>query len=138
REMPNLRNHGNGALVINEVAFDAPGRPGYVELYNRGATPISLAGYSLTNDLRLPKLHTLPALVVPAGGHLQIPTSTLPFGLGTAGGELGIFDGTRVYDPFDAVYFGPHAAGTAYGRYPDGSEDFRAMTPTPGTANAAN
>ncbi len=139
QEMPALRNHGSDPLVINELVFDAPGQPGYVELHNRSLQPINLAGFTLTNNLRLPKLHALPGtLSVPANGFLRIPTSSLPFSLPTDGGELGLFDGQKVYAPFDAVYFGPHAPGTGYGRFPDGSEDFRQMTPTPELPNAGS
>lgn len=138
QELPKLRNHGNDPVVINELVFDAPGQPGYVELHNRTAAPINVGGYTLTNDLRSPMLHALPALTIPANGFLRIATSSLPFTLSTTGGEIGLFDGQRVYAPFDAIFYGPHAPGTGYGRYPDGGEDFRQMLPTPELPNAAN
>jgi spore coat protein H len=141
-ELVRLQGHGGGPLVINEVA---PGNPGYVELHARGSEDVPLEGLVLTDDLREPLGHRLPpGLVVPAGGFLRLWASGdtsrgplhLPFTLGTQGGELGLFDGERVSRPLDVLYFGPRAAGSAYGRLPDGSENLRALAaPTPEAPN---
>jgi hypothetical protein len=70
-----------------------------------------------------------------ADGHAELGSNHLPFVLSEAGGELGLFDGARVYGPIDLMYYGPHAAGTAYGRYPDGSDAYRSLAQTPLAAN---
>jgi spore coat protein H len=56
----------------------------------------------------------------------------LPFTLSRSGGEVGLFDGRRLsdsgrlllYNPVDAIYFGPLPYGTVYGRKTPQSEDF--------------
>jgi spore coat protein H len=133
-----LKAHGSGPLVIRELAT---GSTGYVELYNRGSTPLSLGDYTLTQDLRSPGRYTLPAeLVLPPGTALRLVADGnpaagpehLPFTLSPEGGEVGVFDARRrsdkgqplVYGPEDAVYYGPLPEGTAYGRTTPDSEDF--------------
>jgi spore coat protein H len=48
----------------------------------------------------------------------------LPFTLSRSGGEVGLFDGTRVYGPQDALYYGPLPSGTVYSRKGTWSDDF--------------
>jgi spore coat protein H len=132
-----LKAHGSGPLVIRELNA---GSSGYIELYNRGTTPLSLEGYELTNDLRSLTRHRLPAFSLAPGQGLRLmatgntaagPTH-LPFTLSREGGEVGLFDGkrlsaagkVRVYAPEDAVYYGPLPRGTVYGRKTPTSEDF--------------
>lgn len=110
--LPKLRAHGSDALLIRQVA---PGSQGYVELYNRGTQELSLQGLVVTNDLREPMKHRLPALRLPPGQSLRLIADGntaagpehLPFTLSRSGGEVGLFDGTRVYGPLDVVYHGP-------------------------------
>jgi spore coat protein H len=132
-----LRNHGNGPLVIREINA---GSSGYVDLYNRGTTPISLKGYELTHDLRQATRHPLPDITLAPGQNLRLlargnPSGGplhLPFTLSRMGGEVGLFNGNlkssagkpRVYAPEDVVYFGPLPRGTVYGRKTPSSEDF--------------
>lgn len=137
RTLNELKAHGSGPLVINEVNA---GSSGYVELYNRGTSAISLAGYELTNDLRNSSRHRLPALTLASGQRLRFIADGntaagqmhLSFTLSRQGGEVGLFNGnrksdtgkTRVYAPEDAIYFGPLLRGTVYGRKTPQSEDF--------------
>jgi spore coat protein H len=138
-----LRAHGDGPLVVNEVGFAHDGEPGYVELYNRGTEPIDLGGLAITDDLRVPERHALPAgLRVPGRGHLVLVADggdgpdRLSFAPSPLGGAVGIFRVGTVHDPLDAVYWGPHAPARAYGRAPDGDERFREASPTPGAPAA--
>lgn len=133
-----IRAHGSGPLVLNELGFGG-GAQAFVELYNRGGVAVDLGGLCVTDDLRTPDRHALPpGLVVPPRGHLVLVAdgSTapghLPFAPSTRGGELGLFRCGTVHDPLDVVYFGPHAAGRAYGRAPDGAERFVEADATPG------
>lgn len=132
-----LRAHGSGPLVIREVNA---GSSGYVELVNRGSAPLTLEGYELTNDLRATTRHRLPTLALAPGqvvrfrasGNTALGPLHLPFTLSRSGGEVGLFDGKRLsesggpllYDPVDAIYFGPLPSGTVYGRKTPQSEDF--------------
>jgi len=133
-----LRAQGGGSIVIQEVAA---GSTGYVELYNRGSSPLSLAGHELTNDLRAVSRFRLPTRTLAPGQRLRLVADGapskgplhLPFTLSLSeGGEVGLFNGNLlsdtgkplVYGPVDAVYFGPSPANTVYGRLTPGGEDF--------------
>jgi spore coat protein H len=96
--------------VINAIG------PGFVELFNREATPRGLGGLALTPDLRDRLRTPLPAgTVVPANGKV-----TLPFSPGMDGGEVGLFDvATRL--PLDVLFHAPLGC-RAYARVPDGAE----------------
>jgi spore coat protein H len=138
-ELPRLRAHGGGPLVVNELGF---GGGAFVELHNRGDAAIDLGGLTITDDLRVPGRFALPSgLVVPPRGHLVLVADGssarghLPFAPSTSGGELGVFRAGAVSGPLDVVFYGPHAAGRGYGRAPDGAERFREADPTPGSAN---
>jgi spore coat protein H len=132
-----LKAHGSGPLVIHELNA---GSSGYVDLFNRGTTPINLDGYELTNDLRNVSRHRLPTYILAPGKSVRLPATGntaagpmhLPFTLSRQGGEVGLFNGNlksasgkpRVYAPEDVVYYGPLARGTVYGRKTPQSEDF--------------
>lgn len=144
RQVRVLEAHGAGDLVVNEVGFGDPQRPGYVELFNRGSLPVSLAGRSIAIDLRSPWMHrfsstqSLPArgrLLLIADGEPSRGRDHLPFRIPVDGGEIGVFDVGRVYGPSDVLYFGPHAPGTALGRVGDGEERIGVVAQTPGQAN---
>ncbi|WP_242345268.1 CotH kinase family protein [Anaeromyxobacter terrae] len=150
QRLPALRAHGSGPLVVNEIGIPGDAEAGYVELYNRGSTDLDLSGAQVTDDLRVPAKYALPAgTVLPAHGHLVLvadgtpwappgPAAEpphLPFVLSTSGGELGVFPPAAVHAPYDLVYFGPRASGSAYGRTSDGTETFGDVARTPGTAN---
>ncbi|MFL5350116.1 MAG: CotH kinase family protein [Hyalangium sp.] len=135
--MNTLKAQGSGPLVLREVAA---GSGGYVELYNRGGTALTLQGYELTNDLRATSRYVLPTLSLAPGqgvrlladGNTAAGPLHLPFTLSSTGGEVGLFDGKPrsasgtelTYGPADALYYGPLPSGTAYGRKTPQSEDF--------------
>jgi spore coat protein H len=122
-QLNTLKAHGNGPLVIREVN-----------------AALSLEGYELTNDLRATTRYQLPTLSMTPGqvlrfrasGNTSLGPMHLPFTLSRSGGEVGLFDGRRVsasgrpllYNPVDAIYFGPLPSGTVYGRKTPQSEDF--------------
>jgi spore coat protein H len=139
-----LRAHGASALVIHEVAA---GSAGYVELHNRGTTPVALENYELTPDLRAASRYRLPALTlgpdqrvrIIADGHPEAGADHLPFTLSRLGGEVGLFGAQPlspggkplVYSPADAAYYGPLPAGQVYGRKTRGAEDFERRPQAP-------
>ncbi|HEX8819294.1 MAG TPA: CotH kinase family protein [Archangium sp.] len=132
-QLTTLRAHGTGTLVIREVSA---GSRGYVEVLNRGTQERSLTGYVVTDDLRAPGKYRLPPLVLKPGqtlrliadGNTEAGPTHLPFTLSRAGGEVGLFDGTRVYGPLDTVYYGPLLSGTVYSRRGTWSDDFERRT----------
>jgi hypothetical protein len=133
-------------LKINEIMADdrtTPGEPpAWFEIYNAGLELVDLSGMSLTDDLAAPgKFQIADGITVPAGGFVtffadgdleQGPFHT-SFRLDGAGGQVGIFSGTR---QIDAYTFGKQAMGVSEGRHPDGVDRWRSFnSPTPGSSN---
>jgi spore coat protein H len=133
KQLATLRAHGSGPLVIREVSA---GSRGYVEVLNRGPQELSLQGHVVTDDLRAPRKYPLPPLTLRPGqslrliadGNTEAGLTHLPFTLSRAGGEVGLFDGTRMYGPLDTVYYGPLPSGTVYSRKGTWSDDFERWT----------
>jgi spore coat protein H len=139
-QLPLERRRGEGGVVINGfgilpgAAVSAEGQAqGYIDLYNREDTPVSVAGLTITDQLSRQFKHRLPqGLVVPAHGTLRLiadgnPSAGpahLPFKLQTRGGELGLFDGKRMTGVVDLTFHAPLTPGQAYGRMPDGAESW--------------
>ncbi|MBK9036844.1 MAG: lamin tail domain-containing protein [Myxococcales bacterium] len=150
-----------GDLVINEVAPRGVGSD-WVELHNRGATPIDLCGYFLTDaadrlDHYLPLGGVLPPAPCPplplAPGAYRVilldgtplPTDTpidplhAPFKLGVADQVHlvttagGIGDGVLFLYPRGPA----EPADVALARVPDGGGLFFAVAPSAGAANPA-
>lgn len=64
-------------IVINEIMFDPPSkqrRNEFIELYNRGASPIDVSGWEFANgiDFTIPQGSTIPA-----GGYLVVAADTV-------------------------------------------------------------
>ena len=143
-------------LVINEVlAANAAGKADpqgdyddWVELYNTGDTPLDIGGMYMTDDPDNPMKWQIPVdnpsqTTLPPRGHLVIWTDNdrdaeglhAGFKLNAGGETLALFshDGVTL---IDAVTFGDQRPDISYGRYPDGSENWRFFThPTLASAN---
>lgn len=117
----------------------------WFELYNAGAQPADLSGYTLTDDLTDPgKFVIPPGTVIPAGGFLLVwadeERSTngqvhASFKLSANGESLGLFapDGSTI----DSLSFPAQDDDVSRGRSADGGAQFANFTqPTPGGPNA--
>ncbi|MCX7819393.1 MAG: lamin tail domain-containing protein [Kiritimatiellae bacterium] len=99
----------------------------WVELYNDGTAPVSLSGWSLTDDPRAPARWTFPAgVVIPPGGYLVVlctgrnlrdPSKTLhtSFGLSRHGEYLGLYDASGNVVSEIAPGFPPQSPFYSYG-----------------------
>jgi hypothetical protein len=151
-------------LVINEfmasnlAAVEDPDEPlaheDWIELYNPSASPISLDGMYVTDNLFAPTKYALPnGLVVPAGGHLVLwadgeplqGANHLSFKLTAAGEEIGLFDADIHGNvSVDSLNFGLQVTDVSEGRCPDGTGIFVSMSvstpaaPNAGSANCAD
>jgi hypothetical protein len=119
----------------------------WVELRNRSAEPVSLAGYALTDNPARPRLWVLPDLALPAGQRLVVfasgrdqrdPEKPLhtSFKLSGEGEYLALSapDGQRV-QAFEPKY-PPQFPNISYGDAVDGSEEpWFLPSPTPGQPN---
>ncbi|NUQ23312.1 MAG: CotH kinase family protein [Saprospiraceae bacterium] len=138
-----------GAIVINELLAandlgitDPEGQyEDWIELYNTTSSDIPLEGVFLSDDATNPDKWTFPAVTIPAGGYLLLWADEdqnqeglhTNFKLSKNGEEilLSNTDGTII----DEVVFGAQETDVSWGRCPDGTGGFVAMTPTPGAAN---
>jgi hypothetical protein len=121
----------------------------WVELYNNGTEPVSLAGYSLTDSASNPKKWVFPANVViaPKGFLLVLLDSGQPassvsgsplntgFSLKAGGDRIELYSPTTLI--VESVRFGPQAANYSIGRVPAAFRSFVLCTPTAGSANNA-
>jgi hypothetical protein len=129
-------------VVINEVESNGDQVADWVELKNRSASPVNVAGWKILDGD--PSHAATPVVVpagttIPAGGYYALYTeiSQSPgFGLGVGDSvTLLLPDGTT---QVDTTTWGAHAA-TTWGRCPDGSGDFRETTAsTRGLPNACS
>jgi hypothetical protein len=144
-------------VVLNEVMahtdYDDPVNfPGYdsndwIELFNRAAGAVSLAGWYLSDDGDELKKWAIPAVhTVGAGAWISFDEIsgfhsplTNGFGLNKAGEELFLsyLPGTAMDRVADGVRLKGQANDISLGRYVDGAPAWYAMTPTRGSANGA-
>jgi hypothetical protein len=128
-QLPTARTY----VKLNEVESNG-GVPGdWVELYNTGGMPLSLAGY-IVKDNDDAHAYTIPAgTTIPANGFFVLDEAALGFGLDDAdAARLLTPDGATVVDSYAWTAVAP----TSYGRCPDGTGAFRATgAVTKGAAN---
>ena len=145
-------------LVINEfMAFNTsccpdndsgmPEFDDWIEIYNKGATAINIAGMYLSDDKMNPFKHKIPSdnavlTTIPAGGYLIVWADNtqgqgplhLELALANAGEDVAIFyiDGRTI----DAYTFGVQNENSSFGRTTDGASTWKVFTtPTPGKTN---
>lgn len=150
-----------GDLVITEFLASSAGVIGYrdeegdiedwIEIYNKGANPVNLANWSLSDDPDDPGMWVFPArtivpgeyLVVFASGKDRDPANATAklhtnFKLSDVGEHLGLYtpDSPRVLASGFTKY--PEQRNdVSYGIDPSGKERFY-VAPTPGKANGAS
>ena len=135
------------AANTHTVLDDQGGYADWLELHNPTDTPVTLLGYTLTDDPATPAKWPLPVTTLAPGGFLVIWASgadqVAPEGLHTsfrlrrAGGYVGLFapDGQVV----DEVAFGPQVADVSLGRLETVSNQWVFFpSPSPGKANTTS
>ena len=123
-------------VVSNDLEDGAFGGDDWIELYNDGATDVSLHGFFLSDRADKADKAALPALMVPAGGFV-----TVPLGQGAGRANLGISsDGETLYlfDSYkalvDTLTVPALLNGQSWARNRDGVFGYCGR-PTPGAAN---
>lgn len=140
------------SIVINEFLADnknsTPDPSGehddWVELYNNGTKAVKLTGKYLTDDpLQLNKWKfTKDSLSLKPGEVLVVwcddqetqPGIHANFKLSKSGEYIAIVDSTGLA-VIDSISFGAQSTDISMGRYPDGSNTWKFLPPTPGTIN---
>ncbi|RYD38717.1 MAG: hypothetical protein EOP86_00085 [Verrucomicrobiaceae bacterium] len=144
---PNLPPVPNSQGEPGEVVPfpDFPPFADWIELHNSGASAVSLAGWTLTDDIAKPAQWSFPAhTVIPAGERLLVlcdGNHALPglkylhasFKLGRGGEEILLFDQSGALR--DRLSYPQQDAFHSYG-VSDSGERVYFSTPTPGAANA--
>jgi hypothetical protein len=113
----------------------------WIELYNYGATPISLANYHLSDKSDNPAKWTFPDIVIDSGAFLIVwaDEDTIQAGL-HANFKLSV-TGEAIYlsspqlSIIDHIVFGPQSSDISTGRFPDGIGAFKRMYPTFSASN---
>ena len=135
----------NGDLVINEIMAandttraDQDGEfDDWIELHNNLDTEINLGGFYLSDNANNPTKFEFPAgTIIPEGGYLIVwaDQDTLQEGFHanfrlSAGGEFVILSDGDL-GVIDSIAFGEQEPDVSFGRFPNGTGDFRAMIPT--------
>ncbi len=139
-----------GDIALNEILADnrngitnGGARSDYIEIRNNTASAVSLAGWSLSDDVLVSNKYVFPAgASIPAAGRILVwcddnfsaPGLHTGFGLSRNGQTVVLFQGTNVRD---FVTFGPQAADLPVGRVPDGAGNWTLVAASPGTSNTA-
>ena len=151
-------NAAEVTLVINEFMAsnstsiqDPQGHyDDWIEIYNYGVNAINIGGMYLTDNPSSPTKWRIPANItaattVAAGGHLLIWADNdtadtglhANFKLDADGEQISLFDRDGV-TLIDSVTFPDQTTDISYGRYPDGSDDWRFLgLATPEATNSS-
>jgi hypothetical protein len=133
----------NELMASNSVVAvdpdDSDATPDWIELHNPADFDVDLSGFTVTDDLDNPRLHTLDGLILPAGGFLVLLADDgsggvhLPFKLSSEADAFGLFSEDGV--PVDRVTFSSLDDNQVAGRYPDDGPLVLLSEPTPGATN---
>jgi len=139
-------------LVINEflasnditIADQDGDFDDWVELYNNGTEAINIEGYTLTDDITDFTLFVFPAgtiiqpneyIVVWADKDLEQEGYHADFKISASGETL--FLTNAALEILDSLTFGSQETDLSFGRFPNGTGDFRIMSPTYNADNTA-
>lgn len=147
-----MPSEATDAVVINEFLADntasatdpAGEHDDWVELYNRGDKAELMTGRYLTDNPSKPAKwkFSQDSLYIQPGAHLVVWLDEQPdqaglhanFKLSKSGEFIALVD-TDGVSMIDSLHFGPQTTDMSFGRIPDGSGSWSAMTPTPGNIN---
>ena len=139
------------ATVVSDEEQSTPDGPDtatdWIELYNNGASDVSLLNWSLTDDALDPAKWVLPSVTIPAGGYLVIVADNLDlksnpggylhtnFKLSADGEYLGLYNQSGAAVSVLAPGFPKMTPFQSYARNGGGALQY-SDTPTPGAVNA--
>jgi len=138
--------HLNELMAVNDstIADEAQEYDDWFELYNSSVLPLSLLGYSVSDDLEDTLGWAFPDTTIPGESFLLVwadddeeqgPLHTT-FKLSGSGEGLYLRHAGAIVD---SVSFGASGADTSYARLPDGGGDWQwTAEPTPGASNASS
>jgi photosystem II stability/assembly factor-like uncharacterized protein len=138
-------------ILINEILANnvEAADENFVEFYNANAEAVDVGGLYLSTDAESPLEWQIPdtdpeTTTIPAGGYLvfwadnEPASGTLHAGitLDASGGDIALVQNLNDEPTIvDSYTYEAQDPDTAYGRYPDGSDVWNIMPPTPGAEN---
>ena len=133
----------NAAVMINEVVAKATADgEDWLELYVSGTASVNLGDYTVVDDNEDHEPAALPSVYLSPGDFYVVlatdeapedGSAYVPFKLGSDD-CVSLFHGDDLIDKLDWED-GEALIGYSYGRYTDGSENSRTLSPTPGYEN---
>ncbi|MBQ4832063.1 CotH kinase family protein [Pseudoalteromonas sp. MMG010] len=132
--------NNDAAVRINEVvAANAQGDYDWIEFYVTGTTDVNLSDYSVADEdgVRV----TLPDVTLSPGEYYSVyATSDEVSDIETVNFKLGASDEVSLYQADDLIDYlqwskGQALYGFSFGRFPDGSDATKVLSPTALTAN---
>ncbi|MDP8206255.1 MAG: lamin tail domain-containing protein [Candidatus Electryonea clarkiae] len=127
-----LSTEARGLVLINEIYIN--GNPDWIELCNKSHRDIDLKGWGLSDDAANISKTLFPESCVLPAGDFQV-FDLVDFSLNDTGEEivLSLPDGS----PADHKVFGEIGEKWSLGRFPDGTNNWDLMLPTPGSSNGS-
>lgn len=109
----------------------------WIELYNGEDTTINLSLFYLTDDFSKKTKWQFPSVTISPKGFILIWCDEdssqgilhTNFKLSASGEQLGLFSGSL--EVIDTITYSIQRIDTSYGRFPDGSNNWKFMNPTP-------
>jgi len=142
---PGAANSGSAlfsSVCINEFLttshFGGP-YDDWVELYNRGETPVDLSGCFLSDARSEPTKWTFPEkTTLNPGEFLVVYEDELGFNFSSEGHDVIVLTAADSSTGLDFYDFGPQQADISEGRFPDGASNWEKLgEPTDGEANSS-
>ena len=139
----------NEFLALNDACCTDPNgeNDDYIELYNYGNEAVNIGGYIITDNIgNYENYHQIPigndSTIIQPGEIILLWADKdseqgvlhLEIKLSGSGEQIAIFmpDSNTVVD---TLTYGEQTVDVSYGRYPNGSDTWQQMNPTPGTSN---
>ena len=139
----------NEFLALNDACCTDPNgeNDDYIELYNYGNEAVNIGGYIITDNIgNYENYHQIPigndSTIIQPGEIILLWADKdseqgvlhLEIKLSGSGEQIAIFmpDSNTVVD---TLSYGEQTVDVSYGRFPNGSDTWQQMNPTPGTSN---
>lgn len=125
------------SVRLNEVLASRSGnQPDLIELYNEGAAPVALAGFSLSDNKTQPRKYVFASVILGPGQYFVVSGNEIGFALNADGEGVYLFaNDIQLGNLIDSVEFGPQLRDLSIGRLGNAGR-WQLTSPTFGAANS--